>query len=217
MEPKSSARPAQWRDVPLRPDRSLRSRLRQPGKRQLRRRSANGATRRDSTASLLSLSLRASDSPGTPWAKAVWQSAVERASSSTALRRQSHRLGQITNPPTISIPPHLLLRILRRYSGQCELGIAGAHRQHHLARGQGTGAEHLQLQPECATPVRPRDLGRGLIRRGFTGAARDHSAAHTSARSDRASDFLNIHPENRDPTTTGSPLPPNFLRPYQGF
>src|SRR5204862_3500612 len=30
-------------------------------------------------------------------------------------------------------------------------------------------------------------------------------------------DFLNIHPENRDPTTTNNPLPPNFLRPYQGL
>jgi len=31
------------------------------------------------------------------------------------------------------------------------------------------------------------------------------------------SNFLNLHPENRDPTTTTSALSPNFLRPYQGL
>ncbi len=29
--------------------------------------------------------------------------------------------------------------------------------------------------------------------------------------------FLNLHPENRDPTTTSSALSANFLRPYQGY
>lgn len=29
--------------------------------------------------------------------------------------------------------------------------------------------------------------------------------------------FLDLHPENRDPTTTASALSTNFLRPYQGF
>ncbi len=29
--------------------------------------------------------------------------------------------------------------------------------------------------------------------------------------------FLNINPQNRDLSTTGNVLPPNFLRPYQGF
>jgi hypothetical protein len=31
------------------------------------------------------------------------------------------------------------------------------------------------------------------------------------------SNFLAIHPENRDPTTTNSVLPPNFRRPYTGY
>ncbi len=29
--------------------------------------------------------------------------------------------------------------------------------------------------------------------------------------------FINVHPENRDPTTTSNALPANFLRQYQGF
>lgn len=29
--------------------------------------------------------------------------------------------------------------------------------------------------------------------------------------------FLNLNPQNRDPTTTNNALPPNFLRPYQGY
>jgi Carboxypeptidase regulatory-like domain len=29
--------------------------------------------------------------------------------------------------------------------------------------------------------------------------------------------FLELHPENRDPTTTGTALPANFLRPYAGY
>ena len=29
--------------------------------------------------------------------------------------------------------------------------------------------------------------------------------------------FLNLNPQNRDPTTTNTPLPPNFLRRYQGY
>ncbi len=31
------------------------------------------------------------------------------------------------------------------------------------------------------------------------------------------SQFLELHPENRDPTTTNTVLPINFLRPYQGY
>ena len=40
---------------------------------------------------------------------------------------------------------------------------------------------------------------------------RNYNAVPAGAR------FVDQHPENRDPTTTSSALPPNFLRPYQGY
>src|SRR5262249_13721222 len=53
---------------------------------------------------------------------------------------------------------------------------------------------------------------------GFTGSLGRHQLWQRNINPvPPGAQFVNVHPENRDPTTTSNALPANFLRKYQGF
>lgn len=62
-------------------------------------------------------------------------------------------------------------------------------------------------------------LGRAdLFEVGYTGSLGRHLLWERNINAvPLGADFVNVNPGNRDPTTTSSALPTNFLRPYQGF
>ncbi len=64
-----------------------------------------------------------------------------------------------------------------------------------------------------------RQLGRNdIIRVGYSGSLGRHLLWERNINAvPLGADFVNVNPGNRDPTTTSSALPTNFLRPYQGL
>ncbi len=63
-----------------------------------------------------------------------------------------------------------------------------------------------------------RQIKRTVIEIGYAGSLSRHQLWQRNINPvPLGANFLNVNPQNRDPTTSNNALPPNFLRPYQGF
>lgn len=120
---------------------------------------------------------------------------------------------QVSNPPTVFTPTtyYGTLAELDQTAGESILAPSGTMTSTIGHHPLGTVYNYsLGFQQQLGRSMILDVSYVGSLSRHFL-YARNINAVPVGAR------FLDLHPENRDPTTTKSALSTNFLRPYQGY
>lgn len=122
-------------------------------------------------------------------------------------------MGQIGNPPSVYSPT--------QYYGTFADIAANASSGLLAPSGSVTSLAtkgHQQVVYNFNLNIQ-RQIGRSnAIEIGYAGSLSSHQLWQRNINPvPLGAQFLNLNPQNRDPTTTGSALPANFLRPYQGL
>jgi hypothetical protein len=121
-------------------------------------------------------------------------------------------MNNMANPPTIFTPSvyYGTVNDLSATAGQAILGPSNVTSLSGRGKSPTTynfsfGIQHEITRATLVDLSYVGSLGRHLLWQ------RNINAAPVGSR------FLELHPENRDPTTANSALPINFLRPYEGY
>jgi len=122
-------------------------------------------------------------------------------------------MGQLGNPPTVFTPT--------QYYGTFSDIAASANAGLLSPTGTLTslsGKGHQQAVYNFNLSVQQQIGMTNLIEVGYAGSLGRHLLWERNINPvPLGATFLNVNPQNRDPTTTNSALPANFLRPYQGL
>ncbi|MFN7921494.1 MAG: carboxypeptidase regulatory-like domain-containing protein [Bryobacteraceae bacterium] len=121
-------------------------------------------------------------------------------------------MGQIANPPTVYSPT----QYYGTFADIRATAVAGFLAPSGSVTSLATPG-HQQSTYNYNLGIQ-RQIRSSLVEIGYAGSLGRHQLWQRNVNPvPLGANFLNLHPENRDPTTTNSVLPPNFLRPYQGF
>ena len=122
-------------------------------------------------------------------------------------------MNQIDNPPSVFTPT--------QYYGTFSDILATANSGLLAPSGSVTSlatAGHLQAVYNFNLNIQRQLTKSTMIDVGYVGALGRHQLWQRNINPvPLGAQFINVHPENRDPTTTSNALPANFLRKYQGF
>jgi hypothetical protein len=122
-------------------------------------------------------------------------------------------MGQISNPPSVFSPT--------QYYGTFADIQATANAGLLAPSGSVSSLAtpgHQQAVYNYNVSVQRQIVKGGVLDIGYAGSLGRHLLWQRNINAvPLGANFLNVNPQNRDPSTTSSVLPANFLRPYQGY
>jgi len=122
-------------------------------------------------------------------------------------------MGQISNPPSVFTPT--------QYYGTFADILATANSGFLAPSGSVSSlatSGHQQTVYNYNLTIQHQFGRTNLVDIGYAGSIGRHQLWQRNINPvPLGAQFLNLNPQNRDPTTTSNALPANFLRPYQGY
>jgi len=119
----------------------------------------------------------------------------------------------ITNPPTIYTPTQFY-GTFADIAASASTGYLSPSGTMYSLAGKG----HQQVVYNYNLSIQRRLGTSNMVEVGYAGSLGRHLLWERNINAvPLGANFLNLNPQNRDPTTTSTVLPTNFLRPYQGL